>query len=112
MIKNALILFMAMLITGCAGMVKTEIKEVPVYKVEYVYVTVPSHLLKLNPIPAPPGRSVYANASCEVREELLIKYSQELITEMKMCLADKKAITSTMNEKVKSAETPKKETTK
>ena len=34
----------------------------------------------------------------------MIRYSQSLISELRMCIADKKAITNIMNEKVKAGE--------
>ena len=51
MLKKFITLMTILLLTGCGTIVKTEIKEVPVYRIETVYVTVPSHLLKLNTIP-------------------------------------------------------------
>lgn len=104
MLKKFIVLLIAIFITGCGTIVKTEIKEVPVYKIETVYVTVPSHLLKLNTIPAPPKKSVYINASSEMKEDLMIRYSQTLISELRMCVADKKSITNIMNEKMKAGE--------
>lgn len=104
MLKKFIVPLAALLITGCGTIVKTEIKEVPVYKIETVYVTVPSHLLKLNTIPSPPKKSVYINASSDVKEDLLIRYSQSLISELRMCIADKRAVANIMNEKVKAAE--------
>lgn len=104
MLKKFIVPLAALLITGCGTIVKTEIKEVPVYKIETVYVTVPSHLLRLNVIPTPPKKSVYINASDDVKEDLLIRYSQSLISELRMCVADKKAITKIMDEKVKAGE--------
>lgn len=104
MLKKFIVLLAALFITGCGTIVKTEIKEVPVYKIETVYVTVPSHLLKLNTIPSPPKKSVYINASDEVKEDLMIRYSQSLISELRMCVADKKAITNIMDEKMKAGE--------
>lgn len=104
MLKKFIVLLTAIFITGCGTIAKTEIKEVPVYKTETVYVTVPSHLLKLNTIPNPPKKSVYINASDDVKEDLLIRYSQSLIEELRMCIADKKAIAKIMDEKVKAGE--------
>ena len=104
MLKKFIIVLVALFITGCGTIVKTEIKEVPVYKIETVYVTVPTHLLKLNTIPSPPKKSVYINASDEVKEDLMIRYSQSLISELRMCIADKKAITNIMDEKMKAGE--------
>lgn len=112
MLKRFFVLMVAMLLVACGTTVKTEIKEVPVYQIETVYVTVPSYLLKLNVAPAPPKKSVYVNASDEVKEDLMIRYSQSLISELRMCVADKRAITKIMNEKVKAGEerdAPKKE---
>lgn len=103
MLKKFIVVLVALFITGCGTIVKTEIKEVPVYKIETVYVTV-LVILKLNTIPSPPKKSVYINASDEVREDLMIRYSQSLISELRMCIADKKAITNIMNEKVKAGE--------
>ena len=104
MLKKFIVVLVALFITGCGTIVKTEIKEVPVYKIETVYVTVPSHLLKLNTIPSPPKKSVYINASDEVKEDLMIRYSQSLISELRMCVADKRSITNIMNEKMKAGE--------
>ena len=101
MLKKFIVLLIAIFITGCGTIVKTEIKEVPVYQIETVYVTVPSHLLKLNTIPTPPKKSVYINASSDMKEDLMIRYSQSLISELRMCVADKRPITNIMNEKMK-----------
>ena len=104
MLKKFIVLLTAIFITGCGTIVKTEIKEVPVYQIETVYVTVPSHLLKLNTIPTPPKKSVYINASSDMKEDLMIRYSQSLISELRMCVADKKSITNIMDEKMKAGE--------
>ena len=104
MLKKFIVLLIAIFITGCGTIVKTEIKEVPVYQIETVYVTVPSHLLKLNTIPTPPKKSVYIKASSDMKEDLMIRYSQSLISELRMCVADKRSITNIMNEKMKAGE--------
>ena len=104
MLKKFIVLLTAIFITGCGTIVKTEIKEVPVYKIETVYVTVPSHLLKLNTIPSPTKKSVYISASSDMKEDLMIRYSQSLISELRMCVADKKSITNIMDEKMKAGE--------
>ena len=104
MLKKFIVLLIAIFITGCGTIVKTEIKEVPVYQIETVYVTVPTHLLKLNTIPSPPKKSVYINSSSDMKEDLMIRYSQSLISELRMCVADKKSITNIMDEKMKAGE--------
>lgn len=104
MLKKFITLMALLLLTGCGTIVKTEIKEVPVYRIETVYVTVPSHLLKLNTIPTPPKRQVYLNATETERAGLVVLYSQSLISELRMCNADKKAITKIMKEKVQAGE--------
>jgi hypothetical protein len=87
------------LLQVAARLLKLRFKEVPVYQIETVYVTVPSHLLKLNTIPTPPKKSVYINASSDMKEDLMIRYSQSLISELRMCVADKRSITNIMDEK-------------
>lgn len=101
MLKKFLVLFFALFLTACGSLVRTEIKEVPVVRVETVYITVPSQFLKLNKIPTPPARDKYVNSSYEEKEEQLINYSQTLITELKLCVSDKKSITNILNEKAK-----------
>ena len=96
-----LLSLMILLLVGCGSVEKIKIQEVPVYKVRTVYVTVPEQFLKINVIPTPPNKTAYIEASVEDREELLINYSQSLITELKLCVADKKSITATITEKMK-----------
>ena len=40
----------------------------------------------------------------KMKEDLMIRYSQALISELRMCVADKKSITNIMNEKMKAGE--------
>lgn len=101
MIKRLLLVFIAAVLVGCGSFVKTETKDVIIYKKEYVYVAVPAHLLKPNKVPSPPDRVLYLDSSMEDKEGLLINYGQDLVTELRMCNADKKSITKIIQEKIK-----------
>lgn len=104
MIKKLILLCVALALTGCSAIVKTKIKEVPVHRVEYVFLTVPTHMLQVNEVPAPPAKNTYASATSDEKEDLLIAYSMELMTQLKMCVADKKAVSRVIVEKNKTTE--------
>lgn len=99
MIKRFLLLLAIAVLAGCGTFAKPIIKEVLVYEVEYVYISVPTHLLKANEVPRPPKRELYINSTVDEKENLLITYSQELINEVKMCNSDKSIISKTLESK-------------
>lgn len=101
MIKRIIFLCAALVLSGCSAIVKTKIKEVPVYRVEYVFLAVPDHMVKPHNLPVPPSVPDYMSLSFEDKEDLLVNYSRDLISELKMCSADKKAIASLIAEKKK-----------
>ena len=104
MIKRFFLLSLVFALTGCSGIVKTKIKEVPVYKVEYIFLSVPDHILKINDIPVPPKKEDYISATGDVKEDLMMVYSMELMSELKMCIADKHAVVNIMKEKHRATE--------
>jgi hypothetical protein len=86
------------LLTGCFG-TTVEVKEVPVYIVETIVLTVPETLLQPNRVPKPPNRELYINGDWDTKESLLINYSRSLEKELRMCVADKKAVSKNLSEK-------------
>lgn len=74
------IIALAMLgLAGCATGQKQEPEVEIVYKTRLVQITVPSNLVVNTPVPTPPQKQVYLEATAQDKEGMLTDYANKLL---------------------------------
>lgn len=84
-------------LVGCGATVK----EVIVYKTEYILVTPPDAFIAPTKSGVPPDPITYSKSSLLDREELLIDYANSQTTQLGMCNANKASLRAWKAEQIK-----------
>jgi hypothetical protein len=79
--KTLLTLFAALSLIGCANTPSIKVAE----SVKSVPVEIPSPLLRTCEATPPPNKQEYLKVNLQGREDLLIKYAQHLLLDLKNC---------------------------
>lgn len=77
-VKFTLIALAAFALVGC-GTVKAPSEPEIVYRTRLVQITVPSNLVTNAPVPVPPQKQAYLEASDDMKESMLVDYVNALL---------------------------------
>lgn len=77
-IKLSLIALSVMVLVGC-GTKKPPSEAEIVYRTRLVQITVPSNLVTNAPVPVPPQKQAYLEASDDMKESMLVDYVNALL---------------------------------
>lgn len=78
-IKFSLAALAVFALAGCSSMNQRPPEPEIVYKTRLVQITVPSNLVVNTPVPVPPQKQAYLEASDDMKENMLVQYSNSLL---------------------------------
>jgi hypothetical protein len=81
MIKSLFIVLLSLIVTGCAG----NPDKPDIIKTKTIVVSIPAELISTCKVTKPPKVDEYVNGDYLTKEDLLIKYSINLLNDLTLC---------------------------